>query len=224
MSATIGVIKSTGFETVDRTLSRHVTMPPAEVIGQSSRGLMMTFTRIGGAFVFGLGLLSFGCATYVNIPGQIGDVASHNPNDRNVLAVEAQALRAFAESLQLNQPFMVRTLSDTESRRHLSMLSHVSEHASPEVIDRAPLIEVRQLYIRGLRARVDLVYSPAGTSTEEGAIAVGYAASGTRSSVVTAYLKLDTFAGWQVTRIKTWRMDVDKALQSARHAGFIVVD
>jgi len=187
----------------------------------------MTFTRISGVLVLGLGLASLGCATYVNIPSQAGDVASHNPNDRNVLAVEAQALEAFARHLQLSQPFMVRTLPDTESLRHLAMLPYISEVASPEVVDGAPLIEVRQLYIRGLRARVDLVYTPAWSAaadTQTSSGVVPYGDTGAGSRVVTAYLKLDTFTGWQVTRMKTWRLEVDKALRSARHPGFIVVD
>ena len=50
----------------------------------------------GWLVLFALVLLG-GCATYVNIPPQSGDVAGHDPNGDTVLKVELQALRRLEE-------------------------------------------------------------------------------------------------------------------------------
>ncbi|MAE62536.1 MAG: hypothetical protein CMJ49_14410, partial [Planctomycetaceae bacterium] len=45
-----------------------------------------------------------GCATYVNIPAQQGDFASHNPNDWTVRRVTAAALTHLLTNADAGQP------------------------------------------------------------------------------------------------------------------------
>ena len=166
----------------------------------------MTITRMWTMWMLGAVLCSYGCATYVNIPPLAGDVAAHNANDSNVLAVEAEAIKAAVEDWQLQETFMVKTLPDTRPVNYFAMVSHISEHATVDEVQGATRIEVRQLYIRGSTAKVDLVRTPGSAGVEAASAAAG------EDELVTVHLQWKPFVGWQSTGIRQWQVDVTRAL------------
>ena len=173
----------------------------------------MTITRVLTMVLFGAVLCSLGCATYVNIPPLAGDVAAHNANDANVLAVEAEAIKAVVEDWSLQETFTVKTLPDTAPVNYFAMLRHISEHATVDEVEGATRIEARQLYIRGTAAKVDLVRTPGSAGVEAASVTSG------EDELVTVHLEWKPFVGWQSTGIKQWHVDVARALHpSARQA------
>ena len=105
--------------------------------------------RVVGAIVLSaITLASLGCSAYVNIPAQRGDVAGHNPNNRTVLIVQCEAMRALADHWQINEPFTLRTLPDTEPNKYFALIPEVSEHAMADQVEGQKMMEVRQLHIR----------------------------------------------------------------------------
>lgn len=193
----------------------------------------MKRTRFWPAAVFALSLSFYGCATYVNIPPQAGDVAWHSPNNPNVLAVEATAIKAVVDDWQLGQTFTVKALPGTSPLKYFAMLRHIGDHATIEHVEGAPRIEVRQLYIRGSSANVDIVRSrgvAGGTastsptdSPAKGGASTGEEDTGTSVSprsegerqLVTVHLNWMPFSGWRAERVRVWRMHVDEARLSS---------
>ncbi len=169
----------------------------------------MTITRVLTMAVCGAVLNSLGCAAYVNIPALAGDVAAHNANDTNVLAVEAEAIKAVVESWFLQEMFTVKTLPGTAAVNCFAVVSHIGEHATVDEVEGAPRIEVRQLYIRGMTAKVDLVCTPSRAAMEAASVV------GSEGELVTVHLKWKPFVGWQSTGIRQWHVDVARALPSS---------
>lgn len=169
----------------------------------------MTITRVLTMVVCGAVLNSLGCAAYVNIPALAGDVAAHNANDTNVLAVEAEAIKAVVESWFLQETFTVKTLPGTAAVNCFAVASHIGEHATVDEVEGAPRVEVRQLYIRGMTAKVDLVCTPSRAVMEAASVV------GSEDELVTVHLKWKPFVGWQSTGIRQWHVDVARALPSS---------
>lgn len=176
----------------------------------------------------GLMLTGFGCAAYVNIPPQSGDMASHDPNHKTVLEVETLAIKAVADKWRLNQPFTVKMLDDTEPGLRSEMMPRINEkYATVDQIEGVLMIEVKQLYIRGRSAQVDLVRSISGPVQGQSpqpttAEMTGGAQAGadpeqdfTRPTIVTVDLRWEAFAGWTIKRIRLWNAPVEQALLSS---------
>lgn len=157
-------------------------------------------------------LLVSGCATYVNIPRQVGDVAAHNPDARNVLLAEVVAVRAVADDWPLTGPFAVLPVAGTDPDTHAGFAAHVGDQAVAEWGEGLPLLEVRQVYIRGGRARIDVVRTAGDDVAGEVDEVTGELIESTASRVVTAYLKCEPFSGWQTQHLRLWRIPVEVAL------------
>ncbi|MAE67130.1 MAG: hypothetical protein CMJ18_22955 [Phycisphaeraceae bacterium] len=151
-----------------------------------------------------------GCAPYVNIPPQAGDLANHNPNNRNVLNVESKAVRAVAEDFGLAEPFAVEPLADTTAHNHLTLMPRIGELATAENVEGLATISVRKVYIRGAKANVSMVYTPA--RAEEG------------RRFVTVDLRREAFRGWTANLVKAWRFEVERALIDPETNSAVVVN
>jgi hypothetical protein len=193
------------------------------------KGLAMNIRTLSAIGLTALLLTGFGCATYyVNIPPQAGDIANHDPNHKTVLEVETVAIKAVVDKWRLKQPFTVKALADTEPRFYFEMMPRISrKYAMADQIEGTLMIEVRQLYIRGSSARVDLVRSISGpvpgrppqpmTADVPGGAEAGADPEQdfTRPTVVTVELHQAAFGGWTAKRIKPWNAPVEQALLSS---------
>jgi len=147
-----------------------------------------------------------GCSTYVNIPPQTGDVAQHNPNTDTVEEISIIAARAVLADNPIKGPFRVvlpkGTLQETYERAVPRISADaVGSAATTQPFEQAgPVIDVRQIRIRGWRASVDVIRPISPANPDAG------------QQVVTVDLKHDVIAGWGVESMRTWRTSVDKAL------------
>jgi hypothetical protein len=145
-----------------------------------------------------------GCATYVNIPAQHGDLASHNPNDVNVKDVEIAAIRyALDRNRVVEQPVALMLPAGTSDRGFEWIVSKLDApvHRYGSAPPDALLYRVAQVQVRALRAQVDIVQpGPAGSR-----------------QLLSTYLKRD-LEGWYVYRDYLWQIPVDEALYIARPA------
>ncbi|MEX2214417.1 MAG: hypothetical protein WD768_09835 [Phycisphaeraceae bacterium] len=158
-----------------------------------------------------------GCTTYVNIPGQTGDVASSNPNNKKIAIIEARALKmVIAESKPAKYVFALPAGTNAESyalvQEELGDLATSTPPGpvAPPPVEGAggvPTLEVRQITVRGWYAQVDVVKpsDPANLAAPR--------------QLVTAYLKYAPFDGWYAQEVRTWQFPVDEALQKSRAQG-----
>lgn len=138
-------------------------------------------------------LVPAGCGSpYVNIPAQVGDVATHNPNDRNVRGVLAAALEAVLDQQAIDGPVAVSLPEGASPLTHADVAQRLGEQAIStfeEGAEPLPIVAVQEVRIRGVTAEVDVVCpSPSG-----------------RDQLMTAYLRWEPLSGWRVRRVRTWR-------------------
>ncbi len=156
---------------------------------------------VSGALMFG------GCASYVNIPPQVGDLALHSPNHPTVALVEAEAIRGLVLEQPPDLPYQVSLPPKTSSSSYETVLKHLGENAQwPEEGPQAgvPVLEVRQLRLRGWYAQVD-VLRPSSFNQPDGP-----------TQLTTVWLKWYPFAGWRFQRAHVWSLGVDEALSESR--------
>ena len=150
-------------------------------------------------------IMFFGCVTYVNIPPQDGDIATHNPNDTVVREVLVESLRAIAKQYPFEGEFAILLPAETSSETYGKVATSTSENALwPGNKDRTdlPILDVRQIRIRGQQARVDVVrplnsHDPVDLAEQ----------------VVTAELFWHPLQGWLIRRIRAWRLPVSDVLR-----------
>lgn len=169
--------------------------------------------------------LTNGCAPYVNVPAQQGDVAANDPNTKPVPEVAQVALEAVVTDSNVNVPFYVVLPDNTSQSVYTEILPKVSAHArrspravllpvkgkaadtqpapapEPAAAPDGPEFDVKQVRVRGWRAEVDIV-RPAEVSAPAG-----------RLQLVTVDLQYDPVAGWNTRQIRVWRTSVEKALR-----------
>ena len=146
-----------------------------------------------------------GCMTYVNIPPQDGDLASHNPNHPAVCEVLGEALPAIVNAYPVEGQFAILLPDKTTAKTYGQVAEKTGENALwPGNHDRTeiPILDVRQIYIRGQQARVDVV-RPVETADKTGTI----------DQVVTVELFWHPLQGWLPKRVRAWRLPVGDALR-----------
>ncbi len=142
-----------------------------------------------------------GCATWVNIPAQRGDMAVHNPNEGNVRDVMIAAITRAVTDDQTSGAYAVQLPSGTYDyayRRVIASLPSGAVRLTPEAAG-LPIYRVKQVQIRGFSGQVDLIPPPRGGSAQ----------------LLTVYLKRD-LSGWYAKRTHLWRMPVVNALRISR--------
>ena len=150
------------------------------------------------------------CATYVNIPPQSGDVATHNPNLTTVRTVQEKALQAVLNATTSMRPVQVILPVGVTSETYKTISSKLDPQASwSEEEDTLPdhwPIRVSQVRVRGWLAQVDVARpTDPGQDTSPG-------------QLVTVYLKWDPVTGWYVQRLRPWHMALDEAMERSRQA------
>lgn len=150
-------------------------------------------------------LIAVGCSRpYVNIPSQRGDVAAHDPNANNVRNAEVTALRAVMLDRPIEGPVLIKLPPGTSSLTYAAVAPQVSEFAlTPQDEDATaaglPVLEVRQLRIRGWDGEVDII-RPSYDGGEQ---------------LITVTIKYAPFSGWTSSFIRTWRGNVEETLPSS---------
>ena len=140
-----------------------------------------------------------GCAQYVNIPPQKGDMAYHDPNSKHCRQVMLAALQRVVELRPINESFQIMLPVGTVPATYGLILPQVSEQAMWSSDGRTkdiPVVAVTQVRIRGRRAEVD-VARPAYSGEAPGV-----------AQITTAYLQYQALAktsNWYVTRVREWR-------------------
>ena len=152
------------------------------------------------------GLLLAGCSSYVTIPAQDGTVALHNPNLNNVVRVEAEAIRGVLDAEADTLPCQVQLPAGTSDLHHAQVLASLGPRAAvPEQAGpgQMPVIQVRQVRIRGLTAQVDLV-QPASFHQPQGP-----------AQLATVWLKWYPLTGWQFQHVQRWSIGLAEAVGPA---------
>ncbi len=133
-----------------------------------------------------------GCAPYVNIPPQAGDVALHNANLATVQDVTIAAVRALLDQQPIVGPYTLVLPRGTSPASYQRVTAALGENATTEVNAERPIVEVRQLRIRADKAEVDIV-TPADRYEPRG-----------QGRLTTVYTTWKPFTGWEVNRLHSW--------------------
>ena len=163
--------------------------------------------RIFGLLLVWIALLC-GCTNYVNIPAQPGDVAGHNPNRHVVRVVLSESLQAVLKKHPFEGPFAILLPETTSTKTYDFVASKTSKQAvwpGNKTRSDLPILEVKQLRIRGQDASVDIVRAT-----------TAHLESGSPNQVVTVDLKWHPLQGWLTQRIRGWRLAVDDVLRTSR--------
>lgn len=140
------------------------------------------------------------CSTYVNIPPQSGDVAINNPNMKDVLNVEAVALRAVVADRSLNGGYNIQLPEGTDDESYGIVIAKLDEHAGRAGDGALPTLTVAQVRVRGMKAEVDVV-RPSDAAQQA-----------SPEQLVTVYLNWHFFDGWMAERVRPWLIPIEKAL------------
>lgn len=147
-----------------------------------------------------LGCLALaGCGIYANVPPQTGDIATHDPNHPTIQKVMAIALRAVMEEQPLSGEYTVVLPPGTLPETYNGILPHVGRGATWSSGGNAPIppvVEVKQVRVRGEKAEVDVVRPSSGGAGEGPPM------------LVTAKLTYDLIGGWNVRTLRLWRAGV----------------
>lgn len=163
---------------------------------------LRTMSIIGLLAALALG----GCATYVNIPAQRGDLASHNPDDWTVREVTAAALTYLltdpeSSGTKVGGQYAIVLPKNSKNSTYKWVTRNIpagGDRISDEA-GRIPVYRIAQVQVRGLSGQVDIVQP--GPGDEE--------------QLVSVYMKRD-IDGWYGERDRLWRIPVGLALRAAR--------
>jgi hypothetical protein len=149
-----------------------------------------------------VGLLLGGCAPYVNIPHQPGDLASHNPNNASVQRVTRIALDYTLMRYPPRDIYMVALPPGSNMETYRFVLKDLPDGGGiiGQGMGDEPVYEVATVYIRGADAQVDIIPPAIGTG---------------QPRLFTVYLDY-TWTGWRVERARQWNIPVEQALRATR--------
>ena len=136
-----------------------------------------------------------GCATYVNIPPQSGDVAWHDPNGKTATQVVAAALQAVAAEDPGTGPYLVALPEGTLTETYQAVLVEIddSNMRAHEGVDVGlGTFEIKQVRVRGWNAAVDVLYRPGLDELDPS------------ERLTTAYLKWSLIDGWTTASVRRW--------------------
>ena len=147
------------------------------------------------------GLWLTGCTTWVNIPAQRGDMASHNVNDWNVRDVTAAAIAQVVVDDNPAGPYAIDLPKGTRASTYQKIIEVLPGGAVVLSADAGamPVYRIKQIQVRGWEAQVDLIPPPVSGSAQ----------------LMSVYLKRD-FHGWFVRRTHLWPIPVVEALRISR--------
>ena len=165
-----------------------------------TRSRRWTATRAAAwAVAGGLGaLMAMGCAPYVNIPPQRGDVARNDIDAGAIRTITIPAVRAVVEQRPPAGPYVVSLIEADENLTYPEILPEIGPNALAPFDDArppdAPVYEVTGIRIRGLSGEVDVV-APGDYGGRQ---------------LLTVYLRNPPFSPWTVERLRVWRGPVEQ--------------
>jgi hypothetical protein len=125
---------------------------------------------VGVCLLLGVPLGLTGCSTptYVNIPGQEGDLARNDPNGGDVVDIMAKAIRAAVETENLPGIYEILLPAGSNQQTYQEVVLKVGGGAiSPDTLREQPVpyVAVAGVRVRNRDAEVDIVRpSPTGRS------------------------------------------------------------
>ena len=151
-------------------------------------------------------ILLSGCSTYVNIPSQVGDVADNNPNALTVREVEIEVISGMLAEEGIDTKYQIRLPEGTSPVHYNMVTTKLGDNAKwllkgPQ--EALPLIDVRQIRVRGWYAQVDLI-RPSSFRQADGP-----------RQLATAWLRWYPGIGWRYQRLQMWSIGVHEALEEA---------
>ncbi|MEM8494634.1 MAG: hypothetical protein AAF663_04530, partial [Planctomycetota bacterium] len=127
-----------------------------------------------GVALMGFGAMGLaGCSTpsYVNIPGQSGDVARNNPNAGDVVTIMCKAISAAVEAEGLEGVYEVLLPAESNQQTYQQVVVAVGGGAiTPDTLRESPVpsVAVAGVRVRNRDAEVDIVRpSPTGRAAVE---------------------------------------------------------
>jgi hypothetical protein len=138
----------------------------------------------------------------VNIPPLEGDVASHNPNNSGVLAVQVTALNHVLRRWPPEGGVYAVALPEgttEKSRQRVTEQLPVGIATPQEYDGPLPTYTVAQIYMRGPNARVDVIKPDERLGRR----------------LVSVFQTVD-ISGWYAQRSKVWNIPVEQALRVTR--------
>ena len=155
-----------------------------------------------------LGVWLIGCTTYVNIPAQPGDVASHNLDDTTVQEVVAGSLRALVSDRSIRGSVAIVLPDGSRTRLFIRDATDINDliHAWPTAGDQpdessGPVLEVKQVRVRGWSAGVDVLMRD-----DPGQLH-------TRDQLVTVDLRWHALHGWTPERTRLWHRQMPPTIE-----------
>lgn len=140
-----------------------------------------------------------GCARYVNIPAQPGDIARHDPNLTKVGEVMKEAVAAAARERPIRGDFLVVLPEGTADATYQQVIRDLpGAQAASEPNQKLPTLTVKRVLLRGPDAEIDVVRQADTTQ------------------LITVYLHKYAFGPWRVQRVRPWSVDPEQALQYLR--------
>lgn len=139
-----------------------------------------------------LATLVTGCGpTYVNIPPQPGDVASHNPNSARVRNLLTAAFQHVIDQGNYAGPIALNLPETTTALTHAAVADAISNALGPDE-EGSPAVTLNaiQVRIRGTRAGVDIRRPIEGQTSD--------------SELVTVNAKMSGLNNWNVTGVRVW--------------------
>ncbi len=139
-------------------------------------------------------LFTLGCQTYVNIPKQTGDAASHDPNGKTVREVLILAVHTALIDGDVKGPVQLMLPENTSSLTYAYIANALGDEVvvANEKSDQTAVAEgvvlAKGIRIRGHKAEVDIV-RPTGGGTDQ---------------LVTVYLNWKTIGGWNADMVRVW--------------------
>ena len=138
--------------------------------------------------------------TYTNIPPQAGDIAGHNVNSNPVCHVSIEAIQATLREQPIDRAYAIILPNNTNALTYATVLSALGDLASRDTDHSLPIIEIRQIRIRGNKAEVDLLRP---TNVNDLA---------SPRQLVTVYLHWALMANWYPRNLHTWLAPHDRLL------------
>jgi hypothetical protein len=138
-----------------------------------------------------------GCARYINIPAQPGDIARHDPNLTKVGEVMTVAVQAAMRERPIRGEYVVVLPEGTAAPTYQQVIRDLpgAKAAAEGESGKMPTAAVKRLLVRGPDAEVDVVRQADTTQ------------------LITVYLHKYAFGPWQSQRVRVWSVDPEQALQ-----------
>jgi len=178
------------------------------------------FRRMAALAMVGVAVAQTGCGIYTNIPPQAGDhLAQHSPNRSEVQNVMVEALNATLDQRPIRGTFQVILPSTADAMTYATLLPRLGDDAMWSSDGRrgdVPVLEVKQVRVRGTSAAVDIIRPTAAALATTPAPHYPGLTSPTpprMEELVTVQLRRYLGAGWGATRVYAWNADVDEALR-----------